>query len=70
MTATKDELRQAYLAGFECSETRDFVFTGSESESFELWYAAKYGERDKRIADAEWSRRMDDANRAAGVDLL
>jgi hypothetical protein len=25
---------------------------------------------DKRVADAEWSKRMDDANRAAGVDLL
>jgi hypothetical protein len=70
MTFTKEDLFAAFAAGMEYNHTWEHFSKEKFPAEFETWYAAKFGERDKRIADAEWSKRMDDANRAAGVDLL
>lgn len=69
MTATKEELFEAFAAGMEYNHTWEHFNKEQFPAEFDKWYSAKYGERDKRIADKKWADSTDDANRAAVVDL-
>ena len=68
---SKQAMYDAFMAGWSAHRQAgpQTPVLGDE-EAFERWYAAIYGARDKRIADAAWHERMNEANRAAGVDLL